>query len=67
MPAITHSAIKNLDCLIPSSDIIKSFDDRANVVEKKILLLQNEICKLKELQSLLLAKMGQKSKYYRHE
>ena len=58
MPAITHSAIKNLDCLIPSSDIIKSFDDRANVVEKKILLLQNEICKLKELQSLLLAKMG---------
>lgn len=67
MPAITHSAIKNLDCLIPSSDIIKSFNDRANVVEKKILLLQNEICKLKELQSLLLAKMGQKSKYYRHE
>lgn len=60
MPAITHSAIKNLDSLIPSSDIIKSFDDRANVVEKKILLLQNEICKLKELQSLLLAKMGQK-------
>ena len=58
MPAITHSAIKNLDCLIPSSDIIKSFDDRENVVEKKILLLQNEICKLKELQSLLLAKMG---------
>ena len=48
MPAITHSAIKNLDCLIPSSDIIKSFDDRENVVEKKILLLQNEICKLKE-------------------
>lgn len=67
MPAITHSVINNLDCLIPSSDIIKSFDDRANVVEKKILLLQNEICKLKELQSLLLAKMGQKSKYYRHE
>lgn len=59
MPAITHSAIKDLDCLIPSCDIIKSFDDKANVVEKMILLKQNEICKLKELQSLLLAKMGQ--------
>lgn len=59
MPAITHSAIKDLDCLIPSCDIIKSFDDKANVVEKMILLRQNEICKLKELQSLLLAKMGQ--------
>lgn len=58
MPAITHSAIKDLDCLIPSCDIIKSFDDKANVVEKMILLRQNEICKLKELQSLLLAKMG---------
>lgn len=58
MPAITHSAIKDLDCLIPPFDIIKSFDDKANIVEKEILLLQNEICKLKELQSLLLVKMG---------
>lgn len=58
MPAITHSAIKDLDCLIPPFDIIKSFDDKANIVEKEILLLQNEICKLKELQSLLLAKIG---------
>ena len=57
MPAITHSAIKDLDCLIPPFDIIKSFDDKANIVEKEILFLQNEICKLKELQSLLLAKM----------
>ena len=60
MPAITHSAIRDLKCLIPSCDIIKSFDDKADVVEKMILLFQNEICKLKELQSLLLAKMGQK-------
>ncbi|MGM9820316.1 MAG: restriction endonuclease subunit S [Candidatus Onthomorpha sp.] len=58
MPAITHSAIKDLDCLIPPFDIIKSFDDKANIVEKEILFLQNEICKLKELQSLLLAKIG---------
>lgn len=60
MPAITHSAIRDLKCLIPSCDIIKSFDDKADVVEKIILLFQNEIYKLKELQSLLLAKMGQK-------
>lgn len=58
MPAITHSAIKDLDCLIPLSDIITSFDDKANVIEKKILLFQNEIYKLSELQSLLLVKMG---------
>lgn len=60
MPAITHSAIRDLKCLIPSCDIIKSFDNKADVVEKIILLFQNEIYKLKELQSLLLAKMGQK-------
>ena len=60
MPAITHSAIRDLKCLIPSCDIIESFDDKADVVEKIILLFQNEIYKLKELQSLLLAKMGQK-------
>lgn len=59
MPAITHSAIKDIDCLIPLSDIIKLFDNKVNVIEDKILLFQNEICKLSELQSLLLAKMGQ--------
>lgn len=59
IPAITHSAIKDLDCLIPLSSIIKLFDDKVNVIEKEILLFQDEIYKLSELQSLLLVKMGQ--------
>lgn len=59
MPAITHSAIKDIDCIIPLSDIIKLFDNKVNVIEDKILLFQNEICKLSKLQSLFLAKMGQ--------
>jgi len=58
MPAITHTSIKELDCIIPTYEIINEFDDRINVIEKFIILSQKENEKLTELQSLLLAKMG---------
>jgi len=59
MPAITHTAVKNLDCLIPSDSSMCKFDNSINILEKEICLKTDENLKLTELQSLLLAKMGQ--------
>ena len=59
MPAITHTSIKELDCIIPTYEIINEFDNRMNVIEQSIMLSLKENEKLTELQSLLLAKMGQ--------
>lgn len=59
MPAITHKAVKDLECLIPPSAKMQEFDTIINVIEKDICLKSDENSKLTELQSLLLAKMGQ--------
>lgn len=59
MPAITHSAVKELECVIPPEDAINKFDLLVNPIEDHIMLLIDEIHILTELQSLLLAKMGQ--------
>lgn len=59
MPAITHSAVKELECVIPPEDVINKFDLLVNPIEDHIMLLIDEIHILTELQSLLLAKMGQ--------
>lgn len=58
MPAITHTAIKELECIIPPSDIMDEFDDVISRIEKSICQRIDENSKLSELQSLLLAKMG---------
>ena len=59
MPAITHSAVKELECVIPPEDVINKFDLLVNPIEDHIMLLIDEIHILTELQSLLLTKMGQ--------
>jgi len=59
MPAITHTAIKNLECFIPSSSSMDEFEKNINVIEKETYLKSDENSKLTELQSLLLARMGQ--------
>ena len=59
MPAITHKAVKDLECIIPPNSVVQEFDTIINIIEKDICLKSDEISKLTELQSLLLAKMGQ--------
>lgn len=59
MPAITHKAVKELECIIPPSAIMQEFDTIISIIERGICLKSDEISKLTELQSLLLAKMGQ--------
>lgn len=59
IPAITHTAIKELVCCISSKTVMQAFDDYINVIEKEIRLKLDENAKLTELQSLFLAKMGQ--------
>lgn len=59
MPAITHNAVKDLECIIPPISVVQEFDTIINIIEKDICLKSDEISKLTELQSLLLAKMGQ--------
>lgn len=59
MPAITHKAVKDLECIIPPSTIMQEFDTIISIIERYICLKSDEISKLTELQSLFLAKMGQ--------
>ena len=59
MPAITHTAIKDLECIIPDYSSMCDFDNNINIFEKEICLKSEGNSKLTELQSLLLAKMGQ--------
>lgn len=58
MPAITHTTIKELVCIIPNDSISQAFDEHVCMIEKEIRLKLDENIKLTELQSLLLARMG---------
>lgn len=58
-PLLTQVILNQQECLIPSYIAIKRFDDQAKILVGNIFLMQREIIKLTELQSLLLAKMGQ--------
>ena len=59
MPAITHTSIKELECVVPPDAVIMEYDNMANIIEKQIILHIDESKILTELQSLLLAKIGQ--------
>ena len=59
MPAITHTSIKELECVVPPDGVIMEYDNMANIIEKQIILHIDESKILTELQSLFLAKMGQ--------
>lgn len=58
MPAITHTAVKELQCVIPPYSVMQYYDANIDVLEREIFVKREENSKLKELQSLLLAKMG---------
>ena len=59
MPAITHTAVKELECIIPPCSVMEEYDNNTYILEKEICIISDENSKLNELQSLLLAKMGQ--------
>lgn len=59
MPAITHTSIKELECVVPPDAVIMEYDNMANIIEKQIILHIDESKILTELQSLLFAKIGQ--------
>lgn len=58
-PLLTQVILNQQECLIPSYIAIKRFDNQSKILVKIVFLLQNKITKLIELQSLLLARMGQ--------
>ena len=51
--------IEKLELLIPNKEAIREFDNMICIIDKSTKLRQLENEKLTELQSLLLAKMGQ--------
>lgn len=51
--------VEKLELLIPSKEAIREFDNMICIIDKSVKLRQFENEKLTELQSLLLAKMGQ--------
>ena len=59
-PLLTQAILTQQDCLIPSLCAIRTFDSQAKNLAMNAFIRQSEIVKLNELQSLLLAKMGQK-------
>ena len=60
--AITKSEIERFFILVPSMETIRNFDRKVSSIFQYKVLLEEENNKLNELQSLLLAKMGQKIK-----
>jgi len=56
---ITQTDLKAVEIIIPEEKTIKEYEDTASLVFKMIETKQQENSKLTELQSLLLAKMGQ--------
>ena len=57
MPAITHSAIKELPIALPQKEQINFFDKIIQKIENEIIMKLSENQKLEELKDLLLAKM----------
>ena len=58
-PLLTQSIIYKQECVIPNLNERNRFENQGEVVFKNKILLEKENEKLVELQSLLLAKMGQ--------
>ena len=58
-PLLTQAILNNQACVIPPQDIVVTFNTRIECVYKYIETLNEEQSILTELQSLLLAKMGQ--------
>ena len=58
-PLLTQSIIFKQECIIPKQELRAEFENQAQIIYKQKSLLDQENEKLTELQSLLLAKMGQ--------
>ena len=57
--AITKSEIESFKIVIPATELLKNYDNQAEIIFAHIDIHKQENSKLIELQSLLLAKMGQ--------
>lgn len=57
--SITKDDLHNIDIVIPSKSKMKEFENHVSIIDNEIKLKDKEINILTELQSLLLAKMGQ--------
>lgn len=57
--SITKEDLHNIDIVIPSKSKMKEFENHVSIVDNEIKLKDKEINILTELQSLLLARMGQ--------
>jgi type I restriction enzyme S subunit len=55
---LTVPDMEGMDILIPSSQSVKDFNDKVEIMDKSMSIYEQENSKLTELQSLLLAKMG---------
>ncbi len=58
MPAITHTAIKELPIIMPIISSIKNFDQITQLIENEILIKISENQKLTELKDLLLSRLA---------
>ena len=58
VPSMTTNFLNQIEIIIPSKDTLEIFDDYLEVIYKEISIKNKENPKLKELQSLLLARMG---------
>ncbi|MBQ6747706.1 MAG: restriction endonuclease subunit S [Bacteroidaceae bacterium] len=56
--AITKAEIDSFHIVIPSQELLMDFTTKVEVLYQNVMLYKQETSKLKELQSLLLAKMG---------
>ena len=56
---VSNADIERIEISLATKDSIKSFNSNAGILLKQIMIKNEEISKLTELQSLLLAKMGQ--------
>ena len=57
--SINKDDLYNIEIVIPKKEDISLFESQASIIDSEIKLRDSEINKLTELQSLLLAKMGQ--------
>lgn len=55
---LTVPNMEGMDILIPPYQSVKDFNDKVEILDKSISIYEQENSKLSELQSLLLAKMG---------
>ena len=56
--SITKDDLNNIEIIVPTKEKIRIFDNEIKAIDKSIELHEQEITKLIELQSLLLARMG---------